>query len=155
MGKKTTRFGCVMSIVLLTLLFSGQPHHHAFAVTVEPVCSSVTKDGDKIVIPVKIQSKKEEVIVAWGFDIKLHGLEYVEWVKSGCLAEGSQSFMCNQMSSGNVRCGSYTGNLNIKGDHTLFKLVLKKVSGAQESSIRFLNFVDNLAGVQTADCKVH
>jgi len=155
MEKKTFTFGCTTLMALLIVLFLGQPHYYASAGTVEAVCSGVSKDGDKIVIPVKIQSKKEEVIVAWGFDIQLQGLEYVDWIKSGCLAEGSQSFMCNQMSSGNVRCGSYTGNLNIKGDHTFFKLVVKKVSGAKESSIRFLNFVDNLAGVQTADCTLH
>jgi len=155
MEKKTCTFGCITFIALLIVLFLGQPQYYAFAGNLEPVCSSASKDGDKIIIPVKIQSKKEEVIVAWGFDIHLQGLEYVDWIKSGCLAEGSQSFMCNQMSSGNVRCGSYTGNLNIKGDHTLFKLVVKKLSGAKESSIRFLNFVDNLAGVQTADCTLH
>ena len=155
MEKKTFTFGGITLIALLIVLFLGPPHYYAFAGTVEPVCSSASKDGDKIIIPVKIQSKKEEVIVAWGFDIQLQGLEYVDWIKSGCLAEGSQSFMCNQMSSGNVRCGSYTGNLNIKGDHTFFKLVVKKVSGAKESSISFLNFVDNLAGVQTTNCKLN
>ena len=63
--------------------------------------------------------------------------------------------MCNQMSSGHVRCGSYTGNLNIKGEQILFKLVVKKVSGAKKSSISFMNFVDHLTGVQTADCTLH
>ena len=145
----------VALIIFPIVLFSGPPHYYVLAGNVEPVCSSATKDGDKIVIPVKIESRKEEVIVAWGFDIELKGLEYVDWTKSGCLAEGSQSFMCNQISSGNVRCGSYTGNLNIKGENTLFKLVVKKASGAKESSIRLLNFVDHLSGTQTAECKLN
>ena len=149
------RIVVITLIILPIVVFLSQPQYCAFAGNVEPVCSSVTKDGDKIIVPVKIKSEKEEVIVAWGFDIELKGLEYVDWIKSGCLAEGSQSFMCNQISSGNVRCGSYTGNLNIKGDHTLFKLVVKKVADAKEASISFLNFVDNLAGVQTKACKLN
>ena len=82
----------------------------------------------------------------------LKGFEYVEWIKSGCLAEESSSFMCNPLANGKIRCGSYTGELYIEGIQTLFKLHLKKDPTSKNGKIRLMNFVDNLARSRPSEC---
>ena len=82
----------------------------------------------------------------------LKGFEYVEWIKSGCLAEESSSFMCNPLANGKIRCGSYTGELYIEGIQTLFKLHLKKNPNSKNGKIKLMNFVDNLARSRPSEC---
>jgi len=121
---------------------------------VEPACTRAIKNGDVIIVPIKVTGEKSQTIEAWGFDVSLDGLKYVTWIKSGCLAEESGSFMCNQLANGNVRCGSYTGELNVEGENILFELELKEMPNAKSASIRLLNFVDNLADAKTSTCQV-
>ena len=154
MKQNILRFRWVCLVLIAATLLLSQTGYYALAGQVEPACSNAVKDGKTIFIPIKVVGDKGENIVAWGFDIDLKGLEYVGCTKSGCLAEGSSSFMCNQLSNGKIRCGSYTGELNIEGEHTLFKLELKKTPNAKEASIQLLNFVDNLASAKSSECKV-
>lgn len=140
--------------IIAAILLITQMAHHALAGQVTPLCSNVVKEDNTLVIPIKVVGSKGEMITAWGFDIDLKGLEYMGWNKDGCLAEKSASFMCNQLSNGHVRCGSYTGELNIDGEHTLFKLKLKKVPDTKESNIKLINFVDHLNGSKSTECEL-
>ena len=148
------RFRWICLLLVAAALLISQTAYYALAGQLEPVCSSAVKSGDNIIVPIKVAGDKGEKIIAWGLDVDLKGLKYVGCTKSGCLAEGSSSFMCNQLSNGKVRCGSYTGELNIEGEHILFKLELEKTPNAKETSIQLLNFVDNLAGAKSSECKV-
>jgi len=147
-------FRCIILILITVTLLLSEKGPYALAGQVESACTSAIKDGDKIIIPIKVTGGKGEVIEAWGFDIELKGLAYSGCSKIGCLAEKSNSFMCNQLANGNVRCGSYTGTLAIEGNHILFKLELKKIAGAKEASIRLSNFVDHLADAKPYKCEI-
>lgn len=118
---------------------------------VEVLCSDFIEDGDNIILPIRVTGNEDETIEAWGLDIDLNGLVYAGWNKSGCLTQESDSFMCNQLSNGCVRCGSYTGKLNIGGENDLFKLELKKSPEAKGASVQLINFVDQLAGAKTSE----
>jgi hypothetical protein len=121
---------------------------------VTAVCAAAEIKGDSHIVPIEVAGNRGDEIEAWGFDVDLKGFEYVEWVKSGCLAEESSSFMCNQLPNGKIRCGSYTGKLYIEGIQTLFKLHLKKDPNSKNSKIRLMNFVDNLASSRPSECSV-
>jgi hypothetical protein len=119
---------------------------------VTAVCAEAEIKGDSLIVPIEVAGDRGDTIEAWGFDVDLKGFEYVEWIKSGCLAEESSSFMCNQLANGKLRCGSYTGELYIEGIQTLFKLHLKKDPTSKNSKIRLMNFVDNLASSRPSEC---
>jgi hypothetical protein len=103
---------------------------------VTAVCAEAEIKGDSVIVPIEVAGDRGDTIEAWGFDVDLKGFEYVEGIKSGCLAEESSSFMCNQLANGKIRCGSYTGELYIEGIQTLFKLHLKKDPKSTQGKIR-------------------
>jgi hypothetical protein len=119
---------------------------------VTAVCAEAEIKGDSLIVPIEIAGDRGDTIEAWGFDVDLKGFKYVEWIKSGCLAEESSSFMCNQLANGRIRCGSYTGELYIEGIQTLFKLHLKKDPNSKNGRITLMNFVDNLARSRPSEC---